>query len=545
MNVEPDAQRSQKHAPTKAVSKGKAPALIRNDSYSDRPFVENVEDTPTPRAKATTSVDSGLPFVQNLEDTPTPRARYLIPKPLSDIGRPRRKAERHDSSSSPSAAKYPDARNILRQKPPIYLQPRGQPKRYMMSGALHPADMATRRPFSPDRCVSPLSLFEGQASVIKVEPSQDLSKRSMTSPASSSQSSVLRLRQSVEDDLPTRPVNTEGNNTLPHHRPSSHFSEPRHNNSQHGKSGSYSASEYSENSADMDSIDDDRRGESREYLQFEENAVTEEELALRRGTSEVDEGENERELRKRKASFDDWKLSREAYFLGCDPNGGRTSSLSFQTITEQKFIARNNWDVEEDGPVPKQTTREEHRMDIDTAFLIEGKRIVPAWRRDVEPYVQQILATREPKSEATLEREFEEFKAHVEDCRRWHETVEDRMKTRDPVRDRWLAERKKEQAEYEALSEEEKIAWRDRKSQEKLERLCKEADERKAARKSNRWLRRKKEEGSGQKSKSGDSEESKTEGGVNGTRGGGGGGGDGGKVTAFKRFIRGGIRKRS
>ena len=59
-----------KDAPTKPAVVGKARAAISNDS------------------------DSDLPYVGSFEETPTPRARSLIQKPLSDIGRSRRKVER-------------------------------------------------------------------------------------------------------------------------------------------------------------------------------------------------------------------------------------------------------------------------------------------------------------------------------------------------------------------------------------------------------------------------------------------------------------------
>ena len=528
-----------KKVPTTSAAEGKARAEIRNDSGSDSdlPHVENFEETPTPRAR-TTDDGSKLPLVKSSENTPTPRARSLIPKPLSDIGRSRRKGEQRDSLS-PSPTKYVGGSNTVQMRPPIYHAPisNKKPQRYLMSGALHPADMPSRRPLSPIRVPNPSYLSDPPAAR-KVEPSKALSNR-MTTSASSQSSSLLQSDQTAMDEIPTRPMTLDANNTFAPNHAESH-SQPGYSASQDGDDYAYSASEYTEHSANTDSIDNERQAESMEHIHSAEDEITEEELARRqRSSAEI----YDRGVRRLMAEYDHYLVGKQACHLKLT---GRMSFSSLSTMTSQEYIEKNDWDVEEKGPPPKQRTRAERHMDEDTAFIINGRRqfdmfpeLEAGQRREMQPFIEKVLAAREPKSEAALAKELEEFKDKMEKCRVWDQERPARRRAYEAERGRWAAEREKERAAFEALSDKEKRAWMDRKAKEKLEKICREADESKAAKKEHRWSRKRK--GSGEKSgeKSGDSGESKTKHGINrpGIRG--------GKVSALRKLFGGGMRKGS
>ena len=528
MNVKPTSSLVQKEAAPKLAAGDEAPSVISTDSYSDLPYVENFEDIPTPRGKTATDAESSLALVKSLENTPTPRARSLIPKPLSDIGRVRRKVERRDSLS-PSAQKYPGPADAFQQRPPIYQAPVSKPKQYSMSRALHPADVRTQPPLLPIRFGNPSDFFEDPPSAEKVEPSKDLSKR-MTTQASSSRSSALQLDQTFIDDIPTRPMTIGGNNTFTHNRAGSQFSQPHYNVSQNGDEYAYSASEYTEGSANMDGFDDDRQVEPMEYIQSAEGEIADEDLAHRQRISE--ETNEEEYLRRRLAKYDEFQIERKAYYLQLH---GRPESV--RSMTSQEYFRL------------KKKTRAEQRMDLDTSFLINNQHPLdslclsePMLRRDMQPFIDKVRAMQKPKSEATLE-DLEKFKKKIERCRLWHqmklaqkEAAEAAEKAAEAEKILLAAEEKKEKAEFDVLPEEEQQAWLDRKAREKLEKICKEADQIKAAQGEHRWSRKRK--GSGEKS--GDSGESKIKGGVNGTRG----GGDGGKSTVLKKLFGGAIRKR-
>ena len=478
-----------------------------SSSDSELPYVENFE-TPTPRAR-NTEEGSKLPLVKSSENTPTPRARSLIPK-------------------------YVGGSNTAQMTPPIYRAPiSNQAPQYFMSGALHPDDMPSRRPLSPIRVPNPLNFLD-PPSARRVEHSKALSNR-MTTPAFSSQSSsLLQLDQTVVDKIPARPMTLDFNNTFAHHHAESH-SQPRYSASQDGDDYAYSASEYTDHSANRDSIDSDRRAESMGYL---EDEVTEEELARRQTMcAEI----HDRRVRKMKAEYDHYVLGKQANYLKLT---GRMSYSTLHTMTSQEYIEKNNWHVEEQGPPPRQRTRAERHMDEDTDVIIHEKRqfdgfshLEASHRREMQPFMEKVLAAREPKSEATLAKELEEFKVKIERCRAWNEEKTARELA-------YKAERKKERAAFEALSVEEKRALGDRRAKEKLEKICREADEKRAAKKraakkEHRWSRKRK--GSGDKSgeKSGDSGESKTKQGINrpGIRG--------GKVSALRKFFGSGLRKGS
>ena len=502
---------------------GETPLAIRHDSYSDLPYVENFEDIPTPRAQTTTDEESNIPFVEKSENTPTSRGRSMIPKPLNSIGRSRRKEERsHSLSPSPGPS------NAFQQRHPVYHPSGSRPKQNLTSGALHPAGVSTRRPFSPVRFRQHSNFFEDSRSAKKVEPSDDLSRRMITR-ASSMQSGAQPLDESVIDDISAHPM-VEGNNTLAHNLAGSHFSQPRYSASQDDDDELYAASIVIEDSANMDGMDNERRAESVEYAPSVGDEVTEEEPARQPITSAE---RKERYLRQLKDEYDEWKVDVRANNL---KRTGRMSIESLRTMTSEEFIDLNDWDVEVQGPLPKRKTRAERRMDEDTDFLINHRRpfdsvpsIEAREREEMQPFIDKVRALRKPKSEATLAKELEDFADKFERCRVWQQGRPARKIADEAERERWRAQREA----YEALSADEKRALNDRKKRDEIEAICRESDEQNAAEKELRRSRKRKE----RNQKSGESGEPNT----NGTRG----GGEGGRITALKRLFGGGNRKRS
>ena len=261
--------------------------------------------------------------------------------------------------------------------------------------------------------------------------------------------------------------------------------------------------------------------------------------------------DEERDLRQLMAEYDEWQVGKQAYHLKLT---GRMSNPSIRTMSEQEFIETHNWDVEEMGPVGSIKTRHEKRMDDDTEFIVNGRRpsdfslqLGQTERTMLQPWIDKVLATRKPKSDAQLRQDMEDFKVKIEACKEWHKIMRARMEADLEEKARWQEQRDEEKAMFEKLSDEEKKAYVDRKKREKLERICREADERQARKKKERggghlWSRKKKGSSSGPK-KSGSSssglKKSESSGGGDvdteqGTRG----GDDDGKVSVLKRFFR-------
>ena len=505
--------------------------LLSEDSYSDLPYVENFEDIPTPRAQTTTDAGPSMPRVEKSENTPTQRGRSMIPKPLNNIGRSRRSEERTDSLS-PSARSLSGPPSAVQQRPPVYHPSGSKPKQYLMSGALHPADLSRRRPLSPMGPRQPWNSFEDPPAANKVEPSDDLSRRTITRAPSMQSGAPLPLDESVIDDIPERPMAIESNNTFAHNLARSPFSQPRYSAPQDGDDQIYSAPEFNEDSTNMDGIDNEGRAESVEHAPSVGDEVTEEGSTRHPRNSAEQE---ERYLRELMSEYDDWQVSKKACNLKLS---GRLSFESVGTMSSEDFILLNEWDVEKQGPIPKRRTRAERHMDEDTAFLINHRRPFDALpsleanaRDELQPFIDRIRALREPKSEATLAKELEEFKDKIQRCREWQQGRPARMIADEAERVRWRAQRDEEEAAYKELSADEKQAWNDRKARDKLERICQAYDDDDAAKKKHWWPRKRKESNQ----QSGDSGEPNT----NRTRG----GGEGGKVTALKRLFGGGNKK--
>ena len=261
--------------------------------------------------------------------------------------------------------------------------------------------------------------------------------------------------------------------------------------------------------------------------------------------------DEERDLLQLMAEYDEWQVGKQAYHLKLT---GRMSNPSIRTMSEQEFIETHNWDVEEMGPVGSIRTRHERRMDDDTDFIINGRRpfdVAPrlgqSERMIMQPWIDKVLAMRKPKSDAQLRQEMEDFKVKVEACKEWHKIMRARMEADREEKARWQEQRDEEKAMFEKLSDEEKKAYVDRKKREKLERICREADERQARKKKERggghlWSRKKKESSSGPKksgsSSSGLKKSESSGGGEVNTEQGTRGGGDDGKVSVLKRFFR-------
>ncbi|KAL8795120.1 MAG: hypothetical protein Q9195_002417 [Heterodermia aff. obscurata] len=519
MNVGSSSKQIHKKAiPTKPAAEAKAPPVTSyNDSYYDLPHVENFEDTPTPRAQATTS--SNLPTVNSLENTPTPRARSsLIPKPLSEIGMPRKRSERSNPPSAHHFQNYPAPLNVIqRRPPPIYQAPRPRtPPQHVMSGALGPDDVPPNRSPSPIRAPDSPSPFYDPLSAGKVEP---LSWR-MTRRNSSLRSSIQQLDQSVIDSIPTRrPMTLDGdedaNTFFTHHHPHGPPLRSDATSSQNGDPSS--ASEYSDHPDDEQPADPAR-------LQ----ADLKHEQRLR----------EERYLTKLMEEYEEWQVGKQACHYKLT---GRLSMHSIRTMTSQDFINNHDWDVEEMGPAPRMKSRYERRMDDDTDFIVRGRRpfdvfpeIEARERAKMQPWIDRVREVRGPVKDGVEEREA--FKKKIEACQEWAKGAVERLEAEEAQgaeKRKWLEEKKREREWFEGLGEEEQRAWVERKKGEKLERICRMADEKqerekRAKKGKGRWSRKSKSGSSGGAEKAG-------------TRG---GGASGSKVSVLKRiFGGGGLRK--
>ena len=488
-------------------------------SGSDNYDVERFEEgTPVSRVRTT---NDGSSLRLNSDNTPTPRSRPPIPKPLSDIGRVRRKCEQHHSP--PRALKTPPA--------PMTTPP--TPQGCFMSGALGPSD---------DRIAwSEWTVGDDPRPSYHVrrQPSAREVKRStaerMTTPASSSQSSALQSDPNIIHDIPTHPMTLDTNNSFTENHAGSD-SQPRHSASQDDDNYANPTSDYTDHSANRGSIER-QPGSMGSFPGAEDEITEDEEFARRQRASEEND---ERAIRHLMAEYDEWKIGRQAYHLN---RTGRMSEHSVATMTPQDYIEVNKWDVEKQGPPPKMPSRDERRMDEDTDFLIHHRRPFGGFpeleareRIRLQPFIDRVRAAREPKNEAEWAREIEDFKDKIEQCKVWAKGTPARRQAARAERAQWAAQHAEEQAAFELLTDEEKRKWEDRKAENKLERICQAADEKTAAeKKQSIWSR--KRQGSGQKS--GSSGEAKTKDGDNDARI------RGGKVSALKKLFRGGLKKGS
>ena len=352
----------------------------------------------------------------------------------------------------------------------------------------------------------------------------------MTTPASSPQSPALQSDHNSIHDIPTRPITLDSNNTFTENHAGSHL-QPRYHASQDDDNDAYSTPDHTDHSANRNSIEY-QPGPMAPLPDADDEITEDEEFARRQRTSEEND---ERAIQHLMGEYDDWKVGSQALHLMLT---GRMSQHSVATMTSQEYIHVNKWDVEEKGPPPRMPTRYERRMDEDTDFIVDHRRPTrpcPEWEMQLQPYIDRVRAAREPKNEAERAQEFEAFKEKIERCKVWARERPARREADGAARAQWAAHRAEEEAAFELLTDEEKQAWKDRKAEDKLERICQRVDEENAAKKRHSiWSRKRKDSGR----KSGSSGEAKTkDGGDNDARI------RGGKVSALKKLFGGGFKK--
>lgn len=428
---------------------------------------KHVTSKPTARGEPFLAINSesslSPPFVQDPSDMPTPRARTksMIPKPLSDVGRPRKKGERRDSRS-PSPVKIPTPVTAVRQRPPPFNIFTDDPHEVMMTGALDPFDVRIREPLSPTQGSSPL-IYPGDPPLARMVKSSTGLTKSVTTPIISSRSSMVNSNQETSDSFRLRPISIDSNLLFAHKDTDSQPSRRRHSAFQNGDE--YSPSVYSTQSGEMSSNasrrvpksmttgnisllfqenerlrnENERQTKMLEDYRRKEKEAEESrrhsELTTRQKTDTEDTEDVVRTLKILKVKYDEWTLVREARMLQYQHifHGGREVNLSVASFTTQELIDGSGWDVESQGPYPKPPNKADQEMEIEAKFFVKG--LSPYYicdtkaeeiqeRKNLAPWIKMALGKRQrAREDAGIvfdeEEELEAFKEKMESVKEW------------------------------------------------------------------------------------------------------------------------------
>ena len=428
---------------------------------------KHVTSKPAARAEPFLTINSesnlSPTFVKDPSDTPTPRSltKSMIPKPLSDVGRPRKKGERRDSRS-PSPVKIPTPVTAVRQRPPHFNIFTDDPHEVMMTGALDPFDVRIREPFSPTQGSSPL-IYPGDPPLARMVKSSTGLTKSVTTPIISSRSSMVNSNQETSDSFRLRPISIDSNLLFAHKDTDSQPSRRRHSAFQNGDE--YSPSAYSTQSGEMSSNASRRVPKSMTTgnisLLFQENerlrnenerqtkmledyrrkekeaeeSKRHSELRIRQKTDTEDTEDAIRTLKSLKVKYDEWTLVREARMLQYQHifHGGREVNLSVASFTTQELIDGSGWDVESQGPYPKPPNKADQEMEIEAKFFVKG--LSPYYicdtkaeeiqeRKNLAPWIKMALEKRQrAREDAGIvfdeEEELEAFKEKMQNVKEW------------------------------------------------------------------------------------------------------------------------------
>ena len=443
-----------------------------------------------PSLTITSESNTSPPLVQDPSDMPTPRARTksMIPRPLSDVGRPRKKGERR-SSRSPSPVKIPTPVTAVRQRPPPFNIFTDDPYEQMMTGALDPFDVRIREPLSPTQGSSPLIYPEDPPLARMVKSSTGLIK-SVTTPIISSRSSMMNSNQETSDSFRLRPISIDSNLLLAHKDTDSQPSRRRHSALQNGDE--YSPSAYSTQSGDRSSnvsrrvpksmttgnisllfqenerlrTENERQTKMLEDYRRREKEAEESkrhsELKLRPKTEVEDAEDGVRALKILKVKYDEWTLVREARMLQYQHifHGGREVNVSVASFTTQELIDGSGWDVESQGPYPKPPNKADQEKEIEAKFFVKGlspyyicdtKAEEMLERKNLAPWIKMALAKRQrAREDAGIvfneEEELEAFKEKMESVKEWDRQRQIKKRESEEWWERLTPEEKKKYA---------------------------------------------------------------------------------------------------